>query len=166
MSVELVGIDDHVETTAIGDGRARCEACGYLWPCPTIRLRPRELDPAERELLELADIAVGYGVWARIPDGSELYPPGGIVVGIYEQPNDDGELVRMYRTAEMYRGRPRFHRIAAGDVEPSSIALPNAASVRSLARALAAHVGKQKGTATAEELDLLADALDLFHAIA
>lgn len=166
MSAELVGIDDHVETTAIGDGRPRCAACGYRWPCPDVRLRPRDLDPVERELLDLADIDIGYGVRARIPDGSELAPPGGIVVGVHDEPNDDGELVRVYRAAEMFRGRPRFHRIAAPDIDPALITLPNASAVRRLARDLAAHVGSRTGTATAEELDLLADALDLFRAIA
>lgn len=156
--VEDRGLDDHTPGEKGADGHFRCEACGYRWPCPEVRSRPRPLDADERELLRSLDVGVGFTLWRRQPDGSELDPVGGTVVGSY-----DSDGLTVFRLRDFDRGRPRVRELALGDVEPATVGLPNAAYVRSLVRNLAAWVGKQKGMVTGQELEVLSDAIVLLR---
>lgn len=152
--------EEHYPETRGDDGHVRC-ACSYRWPCPTVRSGPRPLETGEWDLLRSLDITVGYSVWRRQPEGSELDPVGGMVVGSFT--DDNGSTV--FRLLDFPRGRHRYTTLRLVDVEPSTVGLPNGALLRSYARKLAAIVGKQRGTATGEELELLADAVDLLKAV-
>lgn len=157
-----VGDDDHSPHLPPGSDVERCDACGYRWPCPTVRSGPRRLDAAEWELLRSLDVRVGFTLWRRAPEGAEDREPyGGTVVGVYD---DDGATV--FRLRSLSRGRPREGRLRLADVEPATVGLPNAVFVRSLVRGLAGWVSKQKGMATGEELEVLADAFTLYREVA
>lgn len=152
---------EHGPGLADPQSHIRCEGCGYRWPCPSARSGPRPLEPGEWDLLRSMELDVGFAVYRRQPIDSEADPEGGVVVGSYT--DDAGATV--YRLLDFPRGRHRYTRLRLADAEPATIGLPNAAIVRSYARKLAAIVGKQKGTSTGEELELLADAVVLLRSI-
>lgn len=149
-------IADHEQSTADPQGHARCAACGYRWPCPDVRSRPRPLEPAEYELLHALDLDVGYGIRRRVPDGAE-HADGGVIVGVH----DDDEGRTWFRVLDFPHGRHRYHQLCLDDIEPASVSLPDAAVMRTYARRLAAWVGRQRGAATGEELDALSTAVTL-----
>ena len=158
------GIDDHAPRQKDSSGRDRCEACGYIWPCPEVRMQPRQLDPAERELLEVLEVRVGYYIEKRLP-GDNPDPNlkrGGLVVGEFE--DDEGR--KCFRVSYEWRRQLRRMVIREDEIEPAGVGLPNSASIRHHARFLARLVAERKGAVAPEELEHLADALDLFKAIA
>lgn len=156
----LQEIDDHEPVRKDDAGRDRC-VCGYIWPCPAVRNAVRELSSEERQLLEALAVDIGWSVEERRPVGA---PSGrsGIVVGKYL----DDEERTCFRVSYYYRGQRRLFRLRQDELEPAAIGLPNAAFAREHARFLAGLASKKKGAVAPEELELLADALDLYKAIA
>jgi len=159
-------LSDHVATSELGDGRERCEADGYLWPCPDVRMAPPELTDDERSVMEMVDF--GWVVWERLPEGldiGERSPRGGTVVGW----EDDDEGHRTYRCLEGFpHRRPHFVRLAAAEVNPTAdvgVCLPNPSTLRSHHRRIAAYVGAQKGVKDETETEYLALALTLSRAV-
>lgn len=143
-------------------GQIRCEGCGEPYPCEAARSGPRPLLPGEWDVLRSLDIDVGFSIYRRAPlDSDDRNPVGGVVVGSFT--DDDGSTV--FRVIGFPGGRHHYTRLRLAELEPSTIGLPNAAVIRSYARKLAEWVGRQKGAASGEELDLLSDAVTLFRAI-
>lgn len=153
-------IADHGPGIEDPQGHVRCEGCGYRYPCPTARSMPRPLERAEWELLRALDIGPGNSVYRRQPIGDETDPVGGVVLNVF-----DVDGATHFRVIDFPRGRPRRTVLRLEELEPSTIGLPNAAVMRDYARRLAALVGRQKGVATGEEMDDLADAVDLYRAM-
>lgn len=160
-------ISDHVRTSDTGDGRERCEACGYLWPCPDVRMAPPELTADERAVMEMVDF--GWVVWERLPDdGFDIghrEARGGTVVAW----EDDDEGHRTYRClAGFPKRRPHFVYLQAAEVNPTAdvgVCLPNPSTLRSHYRRVAACVGAEKGISDATETEYLALALTLSTAV-
>lgn len=155
-------VDDHEPGPVDSEGHFRCSACGFRAPCPTVRAQPRRLDQDEIEVLRALDIGIGFTIEQRQPEGAEAKPIRGTVVGAWE--DQDGR--RTFRVVDFPQGRRRIHVMRLDEVEPARVALPNAAICRSQARKLADAVGRQKGIADGEEIEVLADAITLFQAIA
>ena len=158
--------EEHYPEQKDPQGHIRC-SCGYRWPCPTARSGPRPLTAEEWDLLRSLELDVGFAVWQRSPFGVDPgdpegpVPVGGVIVGSYT--DDDGATV--FRVLDFPRGRHRYTRLRLADLEPATVHLPNPTFIRSAARKLAATVGKAKGTASGEELELLADAVVLLRSI-
>lgn len=155
-------ISDHVPRLVLfhdGSQRARCEACGWLWPCSTVSSTPAELTSDEKEIIEVLEIGVGFFIWRRMPDGSA--GDGGVVIGW----QDDDERGRIYTTLDFLRGRARFARIAASEISPIDIGMPNSASIRGYVRHLAGEVAKGKGAISPADVELLEHAFTLSRAL-
>lgn len=151
-------LSDHVPMRG-SDGKPRCEACGYLFPCPDLRLAPRALEASERALLEVLEIGVGFEVYRRLPDGSDGVGPGGVVVGAWT--DDDGVHLRV---VQFPGGKPDVLEMRLHEIEPATIELPNALNVRNTARRLAAVFSKGTGLLDDTDCELLSDALQLVKA--
>jgi len=152
----LPDIDDH-EPVQYGT-LTRCFVDGQLYPCASVEEFDR-LNKLNAELLSLVD--VGWFLAARYPD--QLDPPPRRVRGVVAGYRDDDERGRIYTLVSVDRGRPCIRELAARDVDPNmgDDALPNSAFIRGTYRMLAAHVGKQTGTADGTEVRHLAMALAL-----
>jgi hypothetical protein len=154
---ELDEVDDHqpVEHGTI----TRCEVDGQLYPCSTIdKARAlAELDPALIEMIE-----VGWTIFARAPVQLDPRPTGGMVIGW----TDDEEAGRTFTVLTSKYGAPTVRQIAARDVDPHQIGMPNSKYMRDAYRQLCAHVGKQKGSADGTEIRNIATALALAQSIA
>jgi hypothetical protein len=164
MSAEpIYGIDDHEPGEEDSPGRPRCAACSYIWPCPTVRSQPRQLDVAERELLEVLEVGVGYYIERRLPGDAQdpNLKRGGLVVGEFV----DDEDRRCFRVSYEWRRQLRRMVIRQDEIEPAAVGLPNSASIRHHARFLARLVAERKGAVAPEELEHLADAIDLLKTI-
>lgn len=146
----LEDVSDHVEA----DGH--CEACGYRWPCPDVRVLPRALDPFERELAEMVD--VGWTVEERLPEGVDRAGRRGIVVAATD--DEWGKLAEV-KVMEFHHGKPRLFTLAAADIEPARCEFPNSDSNRRAYRRLAARVGAATGVADGFEVEDLKLALTL-----
>lgn len=171
--------DEHRANEYAGDdGRLRCAVDGYLWPCPTVRLRPEALLPGGEVLAD--EVGVGWAIWSRtnrVVDGSETGRPiGGVVVDVREEdaPGDvaaeptcrPSDVVRVFHVLD-WRGRePIFVDLRTGDFDPLLSSLPNSVSIRNNARRLMETIGKSKGTVTPHELDLAECALRLYRQVA
>lgn len=152
---ELDDLDDHQPKTF---GRlTRCELDMEMFPCSALR-RAKELAAVDLELLEMVD--VGWSVWARCPEQLDPRPQGGIVAGY----TDDEEAGRVYTVLDWKHGRPFIRKIAARDIEPRSIGMPNSRSRIAAYRQLCRHVGKQTGSADGTEVRDIAMALALCQA--
>lgn len=152
---ELDDIDDHqpVEFGTL----TRCEVDGQLYPCSTIE-RAKAL--AEVDVALLAMIDVGWTVWERAPMQMDPRPKGGIVAGY----TDDEEAGRVYTVLDWKHGRPITRKIAARDVDPHGIGMPNSRNRIAAYRQLCRHVGKQTGSADGTEVRDIAMALALCQA--
>lgn len=159
----MSGLGEHRPTTSVGDGRERCEADGYLWPCPDVRLAPRPLSGDERDLHRLLvdDVDVGWHVYARQPSAAETFPPGGMVLSKF----CDRDGVLTFRVLDWPHGRPFLLDLPAVDIDPALADGPNARSIRGQARRLCLHVGRRRGLATGDELQLVTAALALYVAL-
>lgn len=156
-----VDVSDHEPGRTDGDGHVRCAACDYRWPCPDVRAQPRALERVEAEILGALDIGVGFYVERRLPDGADAEGTvRGTVVGFY----DDDEGRRCLRVLAFPGGRRRVWGLRVDEVEPASVRGPNSAAIRAEARRLAGLVHRSKGSVAPEELEILADALDLLKA--
>lgn len=159
--MSAVDVADHGPGLSDPQGHVRCEGCGYRWPCPIARSLPRPLERAEWDLLRALDIDVGYSIYRRDPpESEERDAAGGVVVGRY-----DIDGATHFRLLDFPRGRPRRMVLRLADVEPATVGMPNAAVLRDYARRLATLVGRQRGVATGEEMDDLADAVALYRAM-
>lgn len=155
-------LSDHVPVMQVmhdGSTRQRCEACGWRWPCPEIRNEPRQLDEDEKELLEVLDIGVGFSLFRRLPEGSGLDERlnGGLVIGIH----DDDETGRVYTLIYFDRGRARYMRLPAAEIEPAAVGLPNSKSIRDTVREACRIVGASKGLLGQDEIELIEHAFTL-----
>ena len=117
-----------------------------------------ELTADERELLDIIELTAGCSIWRRRPELSDADPVGGIVIRAAE----DGQS---FRVVDWRQGRPVFRSVALDEIDPASVALPNAAYVRTTARRLMAAAGAKKGITAGEELELVGDAYDLLRSI-
>lgn len=158
MSAVERDVSDHGPGLTDPQGHVRCEICGYRWPCPDVRANPRTLDPDERALLEVLELDVGYSVDRRLPPGAgpDMHQPG-VIVGSFV----DDEERKCFRVMHFHRGQRRIRVIRQDEVDPAAVGLPNSADVRAYARKLAEMVGNRRGAVAPEELEYLADALDL-----
>lgn len=156
----LPDVDDHQPATY--GTKTRCELDMELWPCSAIEAAQR-LTAVPVELLEIVDVGWFLAEW--YPD--QLDPPPRRVRGIVAGYRDDDERGRIYTLVSADRGRPQIRELAARDVDPhmGDDALPNSAFIRAAYRHLAAHVGKQTGSADGTEVKHLAMALALAQAI-
>lgn len=152
---ELDDVDDHqpVEFGTL----TRCEVDGQLYPCSTIE-RAKQLAEVDVEFLEMID--VGWTVWERVPMQLDPRPKGGIVAGY----TDDEEAGRVYTVLDWKQGRPIIRKIAARDVDPHTVGLPNSRSRIAAYRQLCRHIGKQTGSADGTEVRDIAMALSLAQA--
>lgn len=152
---ELENVDDHqpVEHGSL----TRCEVDGQLYPCATIEKAKRyaSLDVA---VLEMVD--VGWTVFEWVPPQLDPRPIGGIVAGY----TDDEEAGRTYTVIGWKYGAPAVRKIAARDVDPQLIQMPNSRSRIATYRQLCRHVGKQTGAADGTEVRNIAMALALCQA--
>jgi hypothetical protein len=156
---ELDEVDDHqpVEHGTL----TRCELDGQLWPCSTVETA-RLVTTIPVDLLEM--IEVGWFLAARYPE--QMDPPPRRVRGIVAGYRDDPERGRIFTLVGASGGRPRIRELAARDVDPSmgDEARPNSMFIHNAYRSLAAHVGKQTGSADGTEVKYLAMALALAQA--
>lgn len=152
---ELDDLDDHqpVEFGTL----TRCEVDGQLYPCSTIE-RAKALAEVDVALLEMVD--VGWTVWERVPMQMDPRPKGGIVAGY----TDDEDAGRVYTVLDWKHGRPIIRKIAARDVDPHGIGMPNSRNRIAAYRQLCRHVGKQTGSADGTEVRDIAMALALCQA--
>lgn len=158
---ELDEVEDHqpVEHGTL----TRCELDGQLWPCSTVETA-RLVTTIPVDLLELVD--VGWFLAERYPE--QMDPPPRRVKGIVAGYRDDPERGRIFTLVGATGGRPRIRELAARHVDPrmGDDALPNTAFIRNAYRHLAAHVGKQTGSADGSESRYLMMALALCQAVA
>ena len=152
---ELDDIDDH-QPKEHGT-LTRCELDGQLWPCAPIE-KAKRLADMDISLMEMID--VGWTVWQWAPPQLDPRPVGGLVEGY----TDDDEDGRVYTVVNFHHGAPVRHKIAARDVDPQMIGLPNSKSIRDTYRQLCAHIGKRKGSADGTEVRNIAGALALAQA--
>lgn len=152
---ELDDIDEH-QPKECGT-LTRCEVDGQLYPCSTIE-RAKQLAAVDVELLEMVD--VGWTIWERVPMQMDPRPKGGIVAGY----TDDEEAGRVYTVLDWKQGRPIIRKIAARDVDPLAVGMPNSRSRIAAYRQLCRHVGKQTGSADGTEVQNIAMALALCQA--
>lgn len=158
---ELDRVDDHQPKTF--GTLTRCEECMEMYPCSTIETA-RRISLIPVDLLELID--VGWFVAAAYPDQPE--PPPRRIKGIVAGYRDNEEQGRVFTLVSSSKGRPCIRELAARDVDPNmgSDALPNTKYIRTAYRSLAAHVGKQTGSADGTESRYLMMALALCQSVA
>lgn len=160
-----VDVSDHVPVFALYHGgvhRLRCEVCGYLWPCPDVSGRTRALEPEERELIEVLDIGIGFSIYDRgASEAGREVIPGGVVIGWTD---DEGEG-RTYTVLDFHRGRARFDRLRADDIDPATVGMPNTATIRNYVRQLAREAGAGKGALTPADVELIEHAFTLTRAL-
>lgn len=152
---ELDDIDEHVPV--VHGTLTRCAVDGQLYPCSTIE-RAKELDAVDVALLEMID--VGWTVWERVPMQMDPRPKGGIVAGY----TDDEEAGRVYTVLDWKHGCPITRKIAARDVDPLAVGMPNSRNRIAAYRQLCRHIGKQTGSADGTEVRDIAMALALAQA--
>lgn len=166
---------EHRPTDDTADGRERCEADGYLWPCPEVRHRPEALLPGGDIIVN--EVGIGWALWSRTHRhaGSDV-PVGGIVVSVREEdpPGDSvdepdhrpSDVVRVFRVLNFGRDGAQFDELRVGDFDPMLSNPPNSVSIRGYARRLAGVVAKSKGTVSPHELELAEIAARLLRSIA
>lgn len=150
-------------------GHPRCEACGFIWPCPDLRDALPSQTADELEVVALVDI--GWSIWRARPGGRDSWndcpDDGGTVVGWWDQPNDDDQTtLRIFRCVDFPKGRHAFIQIPAGDIDVTTCSLPNASTLRSHSRRLAREYSQRKGAVTQYDLELLETALTLIRCVA
>jgi hypothetical protein len=148
-------------------GHPRCEACGFIWPCPDLRDALPAQTADELEVVALVD--VGWSVWKARPGGpgawSDVDDAGGTVVGWWDDPGPDTPR-RIFRCLDSPKGRHAFVQIPAGEIDVAACALPNASTLRSHARRLAREFSQRKGVVSQHDLSLLETAVTLLRVIA
>jgi hypothetical protein len=149
---ELDEVDDH--QPKVYGSLTRCEVDGQLYPCSTV-VTAKALALLDVAILEMVD--VGWTIFVRVPVQLDPRPMGGIVVGY----TDDEDKGRTYSVLTWKHGAPTTRQIAARDVDPHQIGLPNSKSMREAHRQLCAHVGKQTGSVDSTEIRNIATALAL-----
>ncbi len=153
-------ISDH-EPVVGADGRKRCDACGWAWPCPDVRMAPPEPTDDERAVMEM--VGLGWAVWERVPDLADHRPRGGTVIGYRDDAVEGRGDVRTYTVLDFPKGRPRYFTLDAHQIDPAMLELPNSSFLRSHWRRLCAEVGKQTGTADGIEGRHIETALTLYQ---
>lgn len=155
-----------IHTAGVRDmaGWPRCAACGFRWPCPELRNALPAQTADEMEVVALVDL--GWSVWkARAGGGwDDTDDIGGTVVG-WHDPEEEG-TGRFFHVLDFPRGRHRFHRVAATEIDAASCSLPNATTLRSHARRLAREFSQRKGIVAEGDLRLLETALTLIRLVA
>ena len=111
-------------------------------------------------------VEVGWSVWERIVDDSDVDPRGGIVVNIDARvDHETGEIVRWFRIIHFPQGRPAFFDLSEHTINPDAINLPNGATVRSAVRRLNELLGRHRGSLTSDTLEWQDIALRLARSI-
>lgn len=155
-------IDDsaHYPGTIKVGSRTRCAECEQFYPCSTAEAAERRrLTPDQVKTLAMVD--VGWHIEERSPDPLNVQTFPGLVVGYV----DDEERGRIFTVVRWKYGKPRFEKVAAGDVDPFTVGPFNAKSARDTYRQLAKFVGERTGTADEIEPRSLATALTLSQSV-